>query len=58
LRSIGAVFRRANAWRLIRVFREGAAKEQWHSEEWLDRVKALPAWKHPYELMPGYPLNP
>ena len=22
---------------------------------WLDRVKALPGWKHPYELMPGYP---
>jgi glutathione S-transferase len=25
--------------------------------KWLDRVKALPGWKHPYELMPGYPLN-
>ncbi len=25
--------------------------------QWLDRVKALPGWKHPYELMPGYPLN-
>ena len=24
---------------------------------WLDRVKALPGWKHPYELMPGYPLG-
>jgi glutathione S-transferase len=24
---------------------------------WLDRVKALPGWKHPYELMPGHPLN-
>ncbi len=24
--------------------------------QWLDRVKALPGWKHPYELMPGYPL--
>jgi glutathione S-transferase len=22
---------------------------------WLDRVKALPGWKHPYELMPGHP---
>jgi glutathione S-transferase len=22
---------------------------------WLDRIKALPAWKHPYDLMPGYP---
>ncbi len=24
---------------------------------WLDRIKALPGWKHPYELMPGYPLS-
>ncbi len=24
--------------------------------QWLDRMKALPGWKHPYELMPGYPL--
>jgi glutathione S-transferase len=24
---------------------------------WLDRVKALPGWKHPYDLMPGYPLR-
>jgi glutathione S-transferase len=23
---------------------------------WLDRVKALPRWAHPYDLMPGYPL--
>src|SRR5882757_5660889 len=23
---------------------------------WLARIKALPGWKHPYELMPGYPL--
>jgi len=23
---------------------------------WLDRIKALPGWKHPYELMPGHPL--
>lgn len=23
---------------------------------WLDRLKALPGWKHPYDLMPGYPL--
>ena len=21
------------------------------------RIKALPGWKHPYELMPGYPLT-
>jgi glutathione S-transferase len=24
---------------------------------WLDRMKALPGWKHPYELMPGYPFG-
>ena len=24
---------------------------------WLDRVKALPGWKHPYELMPGHPMQ-
>ena len=23
---------------------------------WLDRIKALPNWKHPYDLMPGNPL--
>jgi glutathione S-transferase len=23
---------------------------------WLKRIKALPGWKHPYELMPGHPL--
>ena len=22
---------------------------------WLGRIRALPGWKHPYELMPGYP---
>ncbi len=24
---------------------------------WLDRMKALPRWAHPYELMPRYPLG-
>ncbi|MBK5962268.1 glutathione S-transferase [Rhodoplanes elegans] len=24
---------------------------------WLDRLKALPGWKHPYDLMPGHPLK-
>ena len=24
---------------------------------WLDRIKALPGWKHPYDLMPGYPFK-
>ena len=25
---------------------------------WRERVKALPGWGHPYELMPGHPLPP
>lgn len=24
---------------------------------WLERMKALPGWAHPYDLMPGYPLG-
>jgi glutathione S-transferase len=24
---------------------------------WLDRMKALPGWKRPYDLMPGYPIG-
>jgi glutathione S-transferase len=24
---------------------------------WLERIKALPHWAHPYDLMPGYPPN-
>jgi glutathione S-transferase len=24
---------------------------------WRDRVKALPGWAHPYDLMPGHPLK-
>ena len=23
---------------------------------WLDGIKALPGWEHPYKLMPGYPI--
>jgi glutathione S-transferase len=23
---------------------------------WLDRIKAMPRWAHPYDLMPGHPL--
>lgn len=23
---------------------------------WLERIKDLPGWKHPYDLMPGHPL--
>ncbi len=28
-----------------------------HIGAWLERIKALPGWVHPYELMPGYPLQ-
>jgi glutathione S-transferase len=24
--------------------------------KWLERIKALPGWEHPYKLMPGHPL--
>jgi glutathione S-transferase len=24
---------------------------------WLERIRALPGWVHPYELMPGHPLR-
>ena len=24
--------------------------------DWLERIRALPGWVHPYELMPGHPL--
>ena len=24
--------------------------------DWLARIRALPGWKHPYDLMPGHPL--
>lgn len=24
--------------------------------DWLGRIRALPRWKHPYELLPGHPL--
>ena len=27
-----------------------------HIAAWLERIKALPGWKHPYDLMPGHPL--
>ena len=32
------------------------AAERKHIAAWLDRIKALPGWKHPYDLMPGHPL--
>ena len=33
------------------------AKEYPAIGAWLDRIKALPGWKHPYDLMPGYPFG-
>jgi glutathione S-transferase len=27
-----------------------------HVGAWLERIRALPGWVHPYELMPGHPL--
>jgi len=27
-----------------------------HIEAWLERIRALPGWVHPYQLMPGHPL--
>jgi glutathione S-transferase len=33
------------------------AAEHKHIGAWLRRIKALPGWKHPYDLMPGHPLT-
>ena len=33
------------------------AKEHPAIGAWLRRMQALPGWKHPYDLMPGYPLG-
>jgi len=33
------------------------AAEHKHIAAWLARIQALPGWKHPYDLMPGYPLQ-
>jgi glutathione S-transferase len=32
------------------------ANEHKNIGPWLSRIKALPGWKHPYDLMPGHPL--
>ena len=32
------------------------AAEHKNIAAWLERIKVLPGWKHPYELMPGHPL--
>ena len=33
------------------------AAEHKNIAAWLDRVKKLPGWAHPYDLMPGHPLR-
>jgi glutathione S-transferase len=33
------------------------AKEHPAIGAWLERMKTLPGWKHPYDLMPGYPFG-
>ena len=36
----------------------GFARGDWaHIDAWLDRIKATPGWKHPYDLMPGHPSD-
>jgi glutathione S-transferase len=32
------------------------AAEHPHIASWLERMRALPGWEHPYTLMPGHPL--
>lgn len=32
-------------------------KEYPHLHAWAERIRALPGWKHPYELMPGHPVH-
>lgn len=36
----------------------GFDRTEWpHIDAWLDRISALPGWKHPYDLMPGNPSD-
>ncbi len=36
----------------------GFTRADWpHIDAWLDRISALPGWKHPYDLMPGSPAD-
>ena len=36
----------------------GFDRTDWpHIDAWLDRIAALPGWKHPYDLMPGHPSD-
>jgi len=36
----------------------GFDRSEWpHLDAWLERLSALPGWKHPYDLMPGSPAD-
>ncbi len=36
----------------------GFDRADWpHLDAWLDRIAAVPGWKHPYDLMPGHPSD-
>lgn len=36
----------------------GFARADWPNiDRWLDRIAALPGWKHPYDMMPGNPAD-
>lgn len=36
----------------------GFSRADWPQiDRWLDRIAALPGWKHPYDLMPGNPSD-
>lgn len=36
----------------------GFDRAEWPGiDRWLDRIAALPGWKHPYDLMPGSPAD-
>lgn len=36
----------------------GFARADWpRIDAWLDRIAALPGWKHPYDMMPGNPAD-
>lgn len=36
----------------------GFARSDWPAiDRWLDRLAALPGWRHPYEMMPGRPSD-
>ena len=45
---------------LILDLKDGAVKIKLRPDlapNHVERVKTLPGWKHPYELMPGHPLS-